>query len=1362
LYGDAGTPIPDASGNVIVRGDLYVLSGNILTTATTGNIFPTNATTINLGTAATSMSIGANTGTTTINNDLVVDGTGTFAGDITATGADFGNITIAVVDDNTISTTTGALVLDSATNIVNVNARITTTEIQGATAGAYPAAGLNLYSNDLVQSVQLDDTDIQLTVNGRGWILNADGTTQFPDYKFPYLDGTANQVLITDGLGSLSFADVQSLDTNYTIDASATTGGANFNLQGSDSTTDTIKLADGGHITATATSASIITLGSDATDANTASTIVARDASGEFSAGGALLGAVQIGVASDQSITTTAGDLQLDSFTGAVSFDNATLTTGSGNVFLFNDATVNQVDAFLGAETIQIGNTTGSTTVRNTLAATNMQATNIQATTASGLNLYNADASNAIHIYDNYIQLVSGTIPGADWVFNEDGTTDFPSYKFPYADGTANQILVTDGSGILSFTSNPIFAGGTFGNITVGVADDNTITTTTGNLNLTAIAPSFVNISSETNAPTLITRNSTATSSSVRSLALAVQSSGTPTVGFGNNLEWQLETAPGNTESAGYISVVSTDLTATSENFKMSFGLMQNGAAYSEKAFIDSTGNMTLDGDLTVNDAVVFNGSTSGSVTIAAPATAGSQSYTLPTALPAVTGYVLSGTTGGALSWVDNATGVTSITGTANQVIASSPTGAVTLSLPQSIATTSTPTFAGATLDAVTIGVDTSNTISTTAGNLTLQTAAGVNSGQIIMTAGTNGDIFLAPNGTGKVQINSTADINTLEVTNIRALDGTAAATIANSTGVITISTQLNVDNINISGNSIISTDTNGAITLAPNGTGDVILSTDVVQVGDANDTATITTNGTGNLVLNTNNGTNAGTLTLTNGVFASTGSSISATTLTIGTLSSGVIAVGQTITGGTTASGTVITANLSGTGSGSTWTVSISQTVASSAITGAGNITLAPVNAGSVVNTFSNGGNITNNRNYVFGAIRNATIQNTNGDIWALNTSAPVGGFNPYFRGVSLDNSADTTRGPATLMRSYSGGASPGSASRGRVIFEKARGTAASPTAVQLGDILGSVDVTGYTSTGWLNDTIPAVTGFFGFAAQENWVSNTALGTNFSLSLAPTTTTISTGANLVQTLSINPQTFASRSDAFTWANGKTGTTQTMALDVSGNLTVTGDVRINGNDIRNSDNISQITMSAAGATLELRGDNIQLENAGGSALPSGKVTYGRQYIEAYSTQDQTNPVANAENLMSFNNTGISNGISIVTNGTTLTRITMANAGLYNIQFSAQLNQTSGGAHNAFIWLKKNGANVANSAGDSRVAGNGERIMAAWNYVVDAAAGDYYELAWASDGLDVLLDYVAASAPIPAVPSVILTVVPVGA
>jgi hypothetical protein len=49
--------------------------------------------------------------------------------------------------------------------------------------------------------------------------------------------------------------------------------------------------------------------------------------------------------------------------------------------------------------------------------------------------------------------------------------------------------------------------------------------------------------------------------------------------------------------------------------------------------------------------SLVLSGDTSGTVTLAAPAVAGTQSYTLPTAVPAANGYALTSTTGGTMSW---------------------------------------------------------------------------------------------------------------------------------------------------------------------------------------------------------------------------------------------------------------------------------------------------------------------------------------------------------------------------------------------------------------------------------------------------------------------------------------------------------------------------------------------------------------------------------------------------------------------------------------------------------------------------------------------------------------------------------------
>ena len=84
----------------------------------------------------------------------------------------------------------------------------------------------------------------------------------------------------------------------------------------------------------------------------------------------------------------------------------------------------------------------------------------------------------------------------------------------------------------------------------------------------------------------------------------------------------------------------------------------------------------------------------------------------------------------------------------------------------------------------------------------------------------------------------TTVDTTNLEVTNVKAKDGTAALSIANSTGKVTVSTELAVDNINVSGNAITSTDTNGNIDLTPNGTGEVNISKVDIDAGAIDGTA--------------------------------------------------------------------------------------------------------------------------------------------------------------------------------------------------------------------------------------------------------------------------------------------------------------------------------------------------------------------------------------------------------------------------------------------------------------------------------------------------------------------------------------------
>lgn len=77
----------------------------------------------------------------------------------------------------------------------------------------------------------------------------------------------------------------------------------------------------------------------------------------------------------------------------------------------------------------------------------------------------------------------------------------------------------------------------------------------------------------------------------------------------------------------------------------------------------------------------------------------------------------------------------------------------------------------------------------------------------------------------------------------------------------------INIDNLRLDTNTLSSTNANGNIILAPNGTGDVQLDSDTVRIGDSNANATLTTNGTGDLILNTNSGTTTGSITIEDGV---------------------------------------------------------------------------------------------------------------------------------------------------------------------------------------------------------------------------------------------------------------------------------------------------------------------------------------------------------------------------------------------------------------------------------------------------------------------------------------------------------------
>lgn len=129
-------------------------------------------------------------------------------------------------------------------------------------------------------------------------------------------------------------------------------------------------------------------------------------------------------------------------------------------------------------------------------------------------------------------------------------------------------------------------------------------------------------------------------------------------------------------------------------------------------------------------------------------------------------------------------------------------------------------------------------------------------------------------------------------------------------------------------------------------------------------------------------------------------------------------------------------------------------------------------------------------------------------------------------------------------------------------------------------------------------------------------------------------------------------------------------------------------------------------------------------------------------------------------ILRTTDTSATNGVSIVSDGTNLTRITVANAGVYNVVFSAQLANSAGSSQVVDFWLRKNGstaaANIADTNGKVQLQSNNTYVMAAWNYFVSLNAGDYIQLMWTATSTNITMVNEAANGVHPATPSIIVT------
>jgi hypothetical protein len=142
-----------------------------------------------------------------------------------------------------------------------------------------------------------------------------------------------------------------------------------------------------------------------------------------------------------------------------------------------------------------------------------------------------------------------------------------------------------------------------------------------------------------------------------------------------------------------------------------------------------------------------------------------------------------------------------------------------------------------------------------------------------------------------------------------------------------------------------------------------------------------------------------------------------------------------------------------------------------------------------------------------------------------------------------------------------------------------------------------------------------------------------------------------------------------------------------------------------------------------------------------------------RYGQFYDTTTQVAAVINTATAVTFNTTDISQGIFI---GSPTSRIVVDTEGVYNFQVSMQFDSVAGSNHDVWVWFRKNGVNIANSAMYLNIQNNQSEVLQAFNLLVSIKANDYIEVMFEVGSLNAQMAAFPASGVHPAIPSIILT------
>jgi hypothetical protein len=630
--------------------------------------------------------------------------------------------------------------------------------------------------------------------------------------------------------------------------------------------------------------------------------------------------------------------------------------------------------------------------------------------------------------------------------------------------------------------------------------------------------------------------------------------------------------------------------------------------------------------------------------------------------------------------------------------------------------------------------------------------------------------------------------------------------------------------NLDVQGNFITTSVTDGNIQLSPNGIGLVFAATNKFMVGNANSTATITTNGTGNLTLDTNGGTNSGDITIQNGTDGNIQLSPNGTGEVI--MNAAVVKIGDSgDTGnanlGSQSGNTVLQGQITGTPGGNitlnggtnggitiapagTGTVSISKTTTVTA----GDLNLsagtlrAPV-ISSVTNTYNPTSQFFMGQSHSTADANNINFARTRG---TFASQAAVQSGDELFEMFVLgnDGSATTTAGlkPAWIISTVMTDAPSTNLLPHRTEFRvnTTAGaysnymTVANDAVVRVREIGTTSDVTDLNISAGTDGTGKVRVN----STQTEFKTNGTYGgelrmkagildgaTDYDKTTEISVIALTTDGSKSATFEVKTHRFDGTNYTPTQENdflgrftflGNYSSSSTPAANTTGGFisvkatddfteTVQGTaMQFNINKTGTDDNLLGLEINSQQSTF--RSDAIAFEDSTAAALKGGQIDYRRTFGCFHKTAAVT--AAAADTVYEFDWTSDVTA-HVNTQGVTVSdtsRLNIDAAGDYMVTLEFQAKNTDNADRLAWIWLAKNGTDLTETAIQVKLQKENEQIITKQWLVEGVTAAQYLEVRFAVDNASgISLQTVASQAsPFvrPAVPSATITITPVGA